>query len=115
MEDFKTHQKILEMMEYGYSALKQYPKSERYAMVAEIKSIMYTILKLEITAQKKYTKKTTLQDLDIAVALLKSYIRISYDMRFLPLKKYDIWSEKVAEIGRMVGGWIKSQSQPRRK
>lgn len=39
---------------------------------------------------------------------LKAYLRLSYNLKFLPSKKYEIWSSKSVELGRMVGGWIKS-------
>ncbi len=108
MEDLKILRKTMDMMEYAYTALAQYPKAERFALCADIKRTMDVILEKIIEAQKKYYKKTTLQDLDIAVAKLKAYIRLSYNLRFINGKKYDIWSDMVAEIGRMVGGWIES-------
>lgn len=56
-----------------------------------------------------YTKKTTLQELDVEVAALKVYIRIAYDLRYLPAKKYEYWSGLLVEIGKMVGGWRRSE------
>ena len=61
--------------------------------------------------QKKYYKKTTLQELDVEVEKLKAYVRLSYNLGFYLRKKYEQWSGLVVEIGRMVGGWIKSVSK----
>lgn len=69
---------------------------------------MDRIMELEVTAQKRYFKKTTLTDLDVNLTILRYYIRLSRDLGFLPLKKYEVWSEKLVEIGKMLGGWIKS-------
>ena len=60
---------------------------------------------------KKYYKKTTLQELDVEIMKLKAYLRLSYNLKFLPPKKYEIWSAKSVELGRMVGGWIKSSKK----
>ena len=98
-------------MEYAYPAMAQYPKSEKYALVVDMKRCMDLILELVITAQKKYYKKTTLQDLDIEIMKLRAYIRLSHILKFLPPKKYEVWSGLVVEIGKMLGGWIKSQSE----
>lgn len=103
--------KTMEMMEYAYIALAQFPKSEKFCLVADIKRCMDLILERIVAANKKYYKKTTLQELDIEVAKLKVYIRLSYRLGFLPIKKYEIWSEKVAEIGRLVGGWKEKSPQ----
>ncbi|MCD7826363.1 MAG: diversity-generating retroelement protein Avd [Clostridiaceae bacterium] len=111
MEELKILQKVFDMMDYAYKALAQYPKGEKFALVADIKRCMDSILERVIEADKKYYKKTTLQELDVGVAKLKAYIRLSYNLGFLPIKKYDIWSGMVVEIGKMVGGWIKSTNK----
>ena len=108
MEEMKIQQKVFEMMEYAYVCLQQFPKSEKFALVADIKRCMNLILERVVEGSKKYYKKTTLQELDVEVTKLKAYIRLSYKLGFLPIKKYEIWAEKVVEIGKMVGGWIKN-------
>ena len=68
-------------------------------------------MRLTIAANKKYTKRTTLQELDVEIAALKVYLRIAYDLKYLPPKKYEVWSGMMVEIGKMVGGWIRSQRE----
>lgn len=99
------------MIKYGYQALAQFPKAEKFSIVADIKRNMDIILERVIEANKKYYKKTTLQELDVAIMILKHYLRLSHELGFLPLKKYEIWSGLVVEIGKMLGGWIKSVKQ----
>lgn len=110
MEEMKIDQKIFDMMDYAYPALAQFPKSEKFGLATDMKKSMDVILTRVIEAKKKYYKKTTLQELDVEVAKLKVYIRLAYRQGFLPEKKYTIWLEYLVEIGRMVGGWIKSQA-----
>lgn len=111
MEELKILQKTFDMINYAYPALAQYPKGEKFALVADIKRRMDVMLERIIEANKKYYKKTTLQELDVEVEKLKAYVRLSYNLGFLPPKKYEQWSGLVVEIGRMVGGWIKSVSK----
>ena len=101
-------QKTFDMMDYAYPALAQFPKSEKYAMVEDIKRCMDTILEKAIEGNKKYYKKTTLRELDVAVAKLKIYVRLAHSQGFLPHKKYELWSGYITEMGKMVGGWINS-------
>ena len=98
-------------MLYGYKALAQFPKSEKFALAADMKHCLHLILERTIEANKKYYKKTTLQELDVEVAKLKAYLRMSKELGFLPTKKYEIWAGMAVEIGRMLGGWIKSTKQ----
>ena len=111
MEELKILQKTFDMMNYAYPALAQYPKGEKFDLVVDIKRCMDVMLERIIEANKKYYKKTTLQELDVEVEKLKAYVRLSYNLGFLPPKKYEQWSGLVVEIGRMVGGWIKSVSK----
>lgn len=101
-------QKIYDMTKYGYQALQQFPKSEKFALASDIKRCMHLILERTIEANKKYYKKTTLQELDVEIAKLKAYLRLSHELGFLPLRKYEVWSKLVVEIGKMLGGWMKS-------
>lgn len=93
---------------YGYQALKQFPKHEKHVLGAEIRLSMLQLQRLIVTAFKRYHKKTTLTDLDIELAILKRRVRLAKDLRYLDLKKYQIWIGQLVEIGKMIGGWIKS-------
>lgn len=93
---------------YGYQALKQFPKHEKHVLGAEIRLSMLQLQRLIVTAFKRYHKKTTLTDLDIELAILKRRVRLAKDLQYLDLKKYQIWIGQLVEIGKMIGGWIKS-------
>lgn len=110
-EDLKILQKCYDMIEYGYIALRQFPKSERHTLAAEIKRSMYDLLRLIIRANKRYFKKTTLQDIDIEIDNLRYLIRLANALGFLPFKQFENWSRNLNEIGKMLGGWIKSAKQ----
>lgn len=111
-DEFLLLQKILDMMEYAYVALRQFPKSEKYALATDIKHCMNLILGYAIEARKHYYKKTTLQNMDVEIAKLRVFIRLSYRLRFIDMQKYEIWSKMVDEIGKMLGGWLKTVKKP---
>lgn len=113
MEDLKILQKTYDMILYGNICLKQFPKSEKYALASDIKQSMYTLLRLIIAANKRYYKKTTLQEIDVELDTLRTLIRLSADseLKYLTLKKYENWSRMLNEIGKMLGGWIKAIKQ----
>ncbi|WP_373712143.1 diversity-generating retroelement protein Avd [Jeotgalibaca porci] len=112
MNDFKILQKVYDMILYGNQCLKQFPKAEKYAMAADIRQSMYRLLRLVIEANKKYHKKTTAQQMDVELEILRTFIRLAADknLKYLPLNKYENWAKMLNEIGRMLGGWIKSMN-----
>ena len=101
--------KALDMMQYGYVALRQFPKYETHVMAAEIRQSMLKILRLIITASKRYHKKTTLQDLDIEIAMLRNSVSLAFRLKYIDIKKYEHWQRQINEIGSMLGGWLKNQ------
>lgn len=109
----KTHtdliiiQKVEDMIEYGYQALSHFPKAERHVTSAEMRTSMWRLLRLMVVLAKRYHKKTTLQEVDAEVELLRRQIRLAHRLGFLPPKKYEVWSKHLDEIGRFVGSWIK--------
>jgi hypothetical protein len=108
MEPLKIKQKIEDMIAYAYIVLAQFPKSEKHTLAAEIKKSMFRLLELVIACNKKYFKKTTMQELDVELDMLRSYVRLAVTLKFIPLKKYEIWAGYLTEIGKMIGGWMKS-------
>ena len=108
LSELKILAKMEDMMAYGYICLRQYPKSEKFVLAADTRQSMYTMLDLIVTCNKKYTKKTTLEKLDIELDILRMKVRIGMKLGFLPFKKYEHWAKLLDEIGRMIGGWIRA-------
>ena len=104
-------QKAKDAMKYLYTSWVKYPRSEKLGLVSDYKKCLFQFLIYIITAQKKYYKKTTLQDADVQLELLRLFNDLSYDMRFIDEKRYQLISERLNEIGRLLGGWIKSQKE----
>lgn len=107
-QDLVIQQKVYDMIMYAYPAIEQFPKSQKFSLAQDMKKCLDSIMRLVIMANKKYTKKTTLQELDVENEALKIYIRMAFELGYLPPKKYEIWSQQAVEVGRMIGGWIKS-------
>ena len=94
------------MIKYGYAPLRNFPKAEKHVLSAEIRQSMFRLLRHVIVVNRRYHKKTTMQDLDAELDLLRSLVRLSMDLGLLPFRQYEIWACHLAEIGRMVGGWM---------
>ena len=106
MEELKIKRKVEDMMTWSYSVLRNFPKSEKHVLSAEIRQSMLRLLRDIIIVNRRYYKKTTLQDLDAELDLLRSLVSLALDLGFLPRRQYEIWSGHLAEIGKMVGGWM---------
>jgi len=106
--DLLIRQKCEAMIAYGQKAVQRFPKVERHVLGAEIRTTMWTLLRLIVVCNKRYHKKTTLQELDAELDLLRAQVRCAKELGYLVFKQYEIWAKLNDEIGRMVGGWVKA-------
>ena len=107
-ENLKIKQKVEDTLQYMYIALKHFPKSERFTLCADIKQSMYKIIRLIIQANKTKNKLPILYEIDTELDMLRMMIRLSMKLEFMPFKKYEVIINYLSEVGKMLGGWIKS-------
>jgi hypothetical protein len=107
IEELKIKQKCEDMIQYAYIAIRQFPKSEKFSLATDIKVSMLCMLKLIIKCNKSRNKTPYLYEIDVELDILRSLVRLSKDLGFLPFKKYEVWAKHIDEIGKMLGGWIK--------
>ena len=110
--DLLIRQKCEAMIEYGYVALRQFPAFERHVLAAEMRASMWGLLRLIVVCNKRHHKKTTLQELDAELDLLRCQVRMAKGLGYLDFKKYEHWAGLNDEVGRMLGGWLKSINPP---
>ena len=102
-----TLQKSRDLLQYLYTAFVKYPKSEKLGLVADYKENLYEFIFLIVSARKKYYKKTTLQDADVRLEMLRMFNDLSYDLHYIDIMRYELIAKQLNEIGRLLGGWIK--------
>ena len=97
------------MYKLFHKILILFPKYERYSLGQKIENTILDTLELSIKTVylPKQEKLKYLKEIDTKINLLKMLIRLSNEIKTLDNKKYLILQEKLQEIGRMIGGWIK--------
>ncbi len=93
---------------YGYRSL--IPKQDRYTIYQRCDSLLLDVLENILTASKlqKEGKLTPLENASIKLNLLRVFIRLMKETKAIDSKKYLALETSVDEIGRMLGGWIRS-------
>ncbi len=93
-----------------HTALEQMPKRERYSLGQRCDTYSLELLELfYIANSKKSTYRiATLKQADLKLRILRVLLRLAYDLQALDQKKYLGLQERLQELGKMLGGWIKS-------
>jgi len=101
--------KICELYKLFHEYLRLFPKIEKYSLGQKIENLILEILEISLKTvySPKQEKLSLLKEVDIKVNLLKTLLRLANEIKSLDNKKYLILQEKLQEIGRMVGGWIR--------
>lgn len=50
---------------------------------------------------------TKLQQTNLLIEKQRHLLRLCFELRYFNIKKFEILIDKLQEIGRMIGGWIK--------
>jgi hypothetical protein len=108
MEKLIIFQKSYDCFLYLHIAIKNFPKSEKFVLAADIKNTFFDMLMLFITANKLQDRRKILIEADVKLDILRFQLRVAKDLQFLKLKQYEILAANLSEIGKMLGGWIKS-------
>lgn len=111
MQELKIAQKWEDMTQYAYIMLRNIPKSERFTLGAEIRVMLWAGVRLIVKANYSMNKLPLLMETDVTIKILQAMIRTGHGLKIIDNKKYEIISAHLVEIGKMLGGWIKSQKK----
>lgn len=102
--------KIEKYIEYMLTILLKLPRTEKFSIGNEIKTSMYDMLKNVLLASKlDKNKRLQFYNLvDSNIYYQRICIRIMYNNKWIDDKKYKYSNELLSEIGKILGGLIKS-------
>ena len=102
-------QKLVGTYKLWHQFVPDFPKSSRYTLGQKIDFLFLEVIENTIKAgySTKIEKEVFLKRSSVKLDLLKFFLQIAWQIQSLEDKKYIRLSEKLDEIGRMLGGWIK--------
>ncbi|MCL5407000.1 MAG: diversity-generating retroelement protein Avd [Patescibacteria group bacterium] len=108
--DVPIVQKVYDFYRELYKLYPHIPKQDRYVLGERIQETILELFKDLILAshQGKHQKLETLSVASAKLDLLKNLLRLAEDVKAISTKRYLSLSENLQEIGRMLGGWIRS-------
>lgn len=107
VDNLVLFQKFEEFVEYFFPIIDRFPKTEKFALVSQIKNICYEIQKSIISANRLEDKRPGWNNVDISLEMLRFFVRHSRKRKFLSPKSYETAEKKLAEVGRIIGGLMR--------
>ena len=96
-----------------HECLITFPKSERYGLGANCQNEILEMLRLALRAagtSKPEEKATHLKEASVRLDSLRLLLNLCKDCRCISNQTYQQLDSTCSEIGRMLGGWLKSIS-----
>jgi len=89
------------------------PKQDRYILWQKCESTLITVLEgiLLASQQSRIEKLSTLEKTSVKLNFLKVCVRLMKDVKAISPKTYILIEAELDEIGKMLGGWIKSTKE----
>lgn len=102
--------KLVQTYKLWHEFLAKFPKHSKHTLGTKIDLLFLETIEFIVGANytDKIEKIISLKRASVKLDLLKFFLQISWEVKSLDNKKYISLSEKLNEIGRMLGGWIKS-------
>ncbi|MBU1091295.1 diversity-generating retroelement protein Avd [Patescibacteria group bacterium] len=108
--DIPIFKKTYELYKSFYGLRQTVAKQDRYTIWQRCENIILDILENILLASQlsKSDKLPILKKTSLRLNLLRVLIRLCKEIKAIDNKKYLLLQEMIDEIGRMLGGWIKS-------
>lgn len=108
--DIPIFQKTYGLYKTFHALRKDVPKADRHGLWQRVEETSLKIIERLLLAGQRSgeTKKAPMEQASVELNLLRILLRLAKDTKVIDLKKYAQIQQSVDEIGRMLGGWIKS-------
>jgi len=109
-QDASIVQKTYDLLRESIPDINKFPRSLRFTLGDRLQNRLSDLLDTYVRAlyTPKADKKSLLEEANIQLELLRHYFRLGFDLGLYNSTKYEHFAQKLHEIGRMTGGWIKS-------
>lgn len=109
--DIPIFAKLYEFYKNLTQGIATFPKTKRYTLGQKLDNITLEIFELLFSVTNSNNKTETLYKISNKIDLLKILLRLAKDTQGLTNKSYLELQEMLQEIGKMLGGWIRSTKQ----
>jgi hypothetical protein len=109
--DLPIIQKTYDLIKWYVPILGRLPRDHKFMLGDRIVKELYELLEKLIVARYARDKLGQLEILNSQLDILRYQTRLLFDFDLISRKRYQLASQKLDEIGRELGGWIKQQRQ----
>ncbi len=108
-EELAVITKTYDLILWSCNHTSKFPRNHRFVLGQRIDVSLYELLETLIQAKYQRERKTLLQEANLKLEILRFQIRLANDLQCLKAKSYIFATKAIDEIGRLIGGWLRSR------
>src|SRR5262245_64076142 len=90
----------------------KFPRNHRFVLGERIERHLYDLLETLIRAKYTRQRQELLEKANLLLEILRFQMRLAKDLRCLEADSYGFATKAIDEIGKLVGGWLRSSGKP---
>jgi hypothetical protein len=108
-DDMVIFARVFDLLEWLVPKGERFPRPFRHTVTARLLGAALDLPEQLFKAQSRRgrQRRDALADVDATLNSLRLYLRLAHHWRWLSDGQYEHVSRQVAEIGRLLGGWIR--------
>ena len=102
--------KAYDLLKYSTPFIAKFPRGHKFTLGDRLQNLLAELLEMMIEAYylPPAQKRPLLLKANIHLEKTRYFFRLGYDLGLYDSLRYKDFAERVNEIGRMCGGWLKS-------
>ena len=90
----------------------KFPWNHRFVLGERIEQRLYDLLETLIESKYSRVRRPLLQRANLQLEILRFQMRLAKDLQCLKVDSYGFATKAIDDIGKLIGGWLKSDNQP---
>ncbi len=110
MKESPIFTKTYDLLRWLIPQTVKFPRQQRFVLAEAVQQTALRFHEQLIEAAYAEQPKPLLQEADITLAKLRTYLRLCRDLELLKFNQWEHVARMTDEIGRLLGGWIRKVS-----
>src|SRR5271165_4160994 len=117
MADHKRHEELVvitktyDLILWSCNHTGRFPRNHRFVLGERIERNLYDLLETLIHAKYTKQRQPLLEKANLMLEILRFQMRLAKDLQCLKLESYGFAAKAIDEIGKLVGGWLKTSGK----
>jgi hypothetical protein len=112
-EEMVIFTRVFDLLKWLLPKAERFPRAYRSTLVQRLMDAALDLQEALVEAQSREgrSRVSALRNADAALARLRIYLRLAHRWRWLSDGQYAHAGTLVAEIGRLLGGWLRAEQR----